>query len=59
LRRPALAGRAAPRRAYEKSNLAGSAVYTIETGVEATVAMPASDEVGFPPDLIEASDADL
>jgi RNA polymerase sigma-70 factor (ECF subfamily) len=27
--------------------------------VEAEVAMPASDEVGLPPDLIEASDADL
>jgi RNA polymerase sigma-70 factor, ECF subfamily len=27
--------------------------------MEATVAMPASDEVGNPPDLIEASDADL
>ena len=30
-----------------------------KAGVEADLAMPASDEVGLPPNLIEASDADL
>ena len=30
-----------------------------ETGVEATLAMPAGDEVGLPPDLIAATDAEL
>ena len=59
LRRPAQAGRVANCREREKSESAGCAVYPDETGVEATVAMPASDEGGVSPDLIEASDADL
>lgn len=45
--------------AREKSNFAGGTVYREEAGLEAKLAMPASDEVGLPPSLIEASDADL
>lgn len=43
----------------EEIQWAGRAVYRIEAGVEAKLAMPASDEVGLPANLIEASDADL
>jgi RNA polymerase sigma-70 factor (ECF subfamily) len=59
LRRPATAAREAIRRARDTSDSAGGAVYPDEAGLEATVAMPASDEVGLPLNLIEASDADL